>query len=645
MAGLDRNWSRLKSGIARKLVIYLFLCSSVITIVGTSLQLYLEYSRDIRSIETSLSQIEVSYLQSLIASLWVSNDSFLEIQLDGLLKIPDIEYVEIRREGEASISVGHRGQAKVIEREYPLNYQYRDKEIPLGTLHVVADLQGVYQRLIDRALIIISTLAVKTFLVSFFMLFLVYAVVGRHLHSLAAYTNDFDPDSEDAPLRLNRRSNKGEDGDELDLVVHSINQMGTNLKTSFREQQRINDQLRQEIAERERVEVALRRSEQKFKDLSQEFQVILDGIPDALTLLSPDLKVVWANKGAADLLDKELMTLSGQHCYQLWHQHASACEDCLGSACFKTGEPLDGTRTTTDGRVWGKRVFPLKDKEGKVTNVIEWSSEITEKLKLAEEAATASRLASLGELSAGVAHEINNPIAMILLNVPVLQQAFDAGIPILEQHCREHGDFELGGMDYSEVLKEVPLLLAGMIDSAERIRRTVDDLKDFVRQDSNDPTETIDINQAVQTAVRLARGAIKKATDHFISSCAENLVPVRGGRQKIEQVLINLIMNACQALPDRTRKISITTTYDSAQAANIVTVSDQGVGIEAHHLPCIMDPFFTTKRESGGTGLGLSISARIVKEYGGHLDFSSTPGEGTTAVLALPILQKENQRG
>ncbi len=511
MVGLGSHLDSLKSGIARKLVIYLFLFSSVMTVIGTSLQLYIEYARDIRSIEKNLSQIEVSYLQSLIASLWVSNHSFLKIQLDGLLKIQDIEYIEIRQGEKTLIDVGNRHQSKTIEREYPLSYHYRDKEIPLGTLRVVADLHAVYQRLIDKALIIISTLAVKTSLVSLFMLFLFYALVGRHLHSLASFTKGFDPGGEDIPLRLNRAPKKKDAGDELDLVVHSINEMSKNLKASFHEQRRSNEQLRQEIFERNRAEIALRKSKQNFKDLSQKFQVILDGIPDALTLLSPDLKVVWANKGAASLLNKNLLSLSGQHCYQLWQNKSSACEECLGLACFKGGEPLDGTRITADGRIWGKRVFPLKDEDGLVTNVIEWSSDITEKIKLAEESEAANRLASLGVLSAGVAHEINNPNAMILLNAPVLKQVFEAGAPILEQHCRTHGDFELRGMAYSELIKEVPSLLTWIIDGAERIKNTVDDLKDFVRQDSQAPEETLDINEALQTALRLAGGGDKKS--------------------------------------------------------------------------------------------------------------------------------------
>lgn len=640
MIGLSRVFDFSRSSIARRLVVYLFLCSSVITLIGTSLQLYLEYKRDIKSIEKSLSQIEASQLQSLIQTLWVANDSFLKIQLDGLLKLPDIAYLGISQNGSTLISVGNRGQANTIEREYPLHYLYRDQQVDLGSLFVVADLYGVHQRLFDRALIIFSTLAVKTLLVSFFMLILFYLLIGRHLNVLAEYANSYDPENEEQPLELKRTRKQKRAGDELDMVVNSFNEMSKKLRNSFKEQRKSNQQLRHEIKERKGVEVALRHSEQKFKKLYQEFQVILDGIPDALTLLSPDLRVVWANKGTAELLNKDQSELPDLHCYEMWQGLSAPCDNCLGRDCFESGEPLEGTRKTVDGRVWGKRVFPLKDKDGKVVNVIEWSSDITEKMRLAEEAELVSRLASLGELSAGVAHEINNPNAMILLNAPTLKQIVEASIPLLEKHCREQGDFELGGMTYTELLEEAPVLLAGIIDSSERIRRIVDDLKDFVRKDKNTFDQIFAIEEAVKTSVRLASGSIKKATANFNVNYGEALQPVKGCQQDIEQVLVNLIMNACQALTEPDKKVEIDVGFDAQKNENVVTVRDEGTGIEAQDLPRIMDPFFTTKRESGGTGLGLSISARIVRKHGGTMNFISSPGEGTTAIITLPAYSK-----
>ncbi|HEY5512648.1 MAG TPA: HAMP domain-containing sensor histidine kinase, partial [Geomonas sp.] len=118
---------------------------------------------------------------------------------------------------------------------------------------------------------------------------------------------------------------------------------------------------------------------------------------------------------------------------------------------------------------------------------------------------------------------------------------------------------------------------------------------------------------------------------------------IRGSAQRIEQVVVNLVMNACQALPGPDRAIELATFVVPGENAVVLEVRDQGTGISPEHMPHLSDPFFTTKRESGGTGLGLSVSQGIVKEHGGSLTFSSAPGAGTTARLTLPISGQENR--
>jgi polar amino acid transport system substrate-binding protein len=132
---------------------------------------------------------------------------------------------------------------------------------------------------------------------------------------------------------------------------------------------------------------------------------------------------------------------------------------------------------------------------------------------------------------------------------------------------------------------------------------------------------------------------IKKSTDHFVLSRDGDLPRISANRQRIEQVLINLIQNACQALPDRDKGISISTRYCPEKYAVVIVVKDEGTGIEEHDLTRLGNPFFTTKRGHGGTGLGLWISFNIVREHGGTLEFHSVPGKGTRAELTLPISQ------
>ena len=274
----------------------------------------------------------------------------------------------------------------------------------------------------------------------------------------------------------------------------------------------------------------------------------------------------------------------------------------------------------------------------------ELAQEVAERNKTLEELrrhqdklVQADKMASLGTLVSGVAHEINNPNALLLLDIPVLKRVHDDAEEILEAHFREHGDFDLGGVPYSEMRDEIPRILDEMQDGAQRIKRIVNDLKDFARRDDGGRRELMDLNAAVQRALRLVDPTIRSSTANFTVSYHPELPAVMGNAQRIEQVIVNLVQNACQALQGMDRAVTVTTGLDRERKMVVAQVKDEGTGIAEEHLPHLIDPFFTTKRETGGTGLGLSVSAGIVKEHGGTLLFDTAPGEGTTVTLSLPL--------
>jgi len=250
----------------------------------------------------------------------------------------------------------------------------------------------------------------------------------------------------------------------------------------------------------------------------------------------------------------------------------------------------------------------------------------------------ADKMAALGILVSGVAHEINNPTGIILMNLPTLRKILRDAERILDRNLAENGEYSLGGILYERVRRELPLLLEEMQDGAQRIKQIVHDLKDFARRDDEAAKELLDFNKVVQTGVRLVEAATRKATHDFSTDYAGNLPPIMGNAQRIEQVIVNLIMNSCQALPDPGRTIALSTSFDPQAKVVVLSIKDQGAGVHPEDLPHLTDPFFTTKRESGGTGLGLSISSTIIKDHGGELCFDSAPGQGTTVTLTFPAL-------
>ncbi len=248
------------------------------------------------------------------------------------------------------------------------------------------------------------------------------------------------------------------------------------------------------------------------------------------------------------------------------------------------------------------------------------------------------KMISLGTLVSGVAHEINNPNNFISLNANLLQDVWQSLKPILQRYFIENGDFLVAGLPYSEMQEEIPNLLMAIEAGSRRIQRIVNDLKEYSVPSLDKMDEILHINSVAQRAAALIANQVNQFTDNFSVDYASNLPAVKGNSQKLEQVVINLVLNACHALPDRTKNVRLSTACDRENNVLHIVVQDEGCGISENNLPQIMNPFFTTKRDIGGTGLGLSVSARIIAEHKGRIQVQSVPGKGSTFTIHLPVL-------
>jgi signal transduction histidine kinase len=253
----------------------------------------------------------------------------------------------------------------------------------------------------------------------------------------------------------------------------------------------------------------------------------------------------------------------------------------------------------------------------------------------------AGKLASLGTLVSGIAHEINNPNNFIRLSVQNLEDIWKSVQELFGGDAAAAVGFELRGMPYGVVQGMITQMLSRIVEGSKRIERMVAGLRDYARRDEGALGERVEVNAVVSSALTILSNMVNKATAAFTLNLAPALPAVRGNNQQIEQVIINLLTNACQALRSRADPVTICTEASPDGGFVVVTVSDGGVGIPQDDIPRITDPFFTTKRDRGGTGLGLSISSRIVQNHGGIIEFSSRPGAGTTATVRLPILREE----
>jgi PAS domain S-box-containing protein len=399
-----------------------------------------------------------------------------------------------------------------------------------------------------------------------------------------------------------------------------------------------------DVTERKQAEAALRESEERYRTILhsiEEFYYEVD-LAGNLTFFN-DAMVKFSGYSKEELMGMNNRTYMSEETakkgYQTFNQ------------VYRTGIPtkeFDWEFIRKDGtkRFFETSVSLMRGSIGQPVGFYGIGRDITERKQAEEQArlhqqqmVQVSKMVALGTLVSSVAHEINNPNNFIMLNAPLLLEAWESSQPILEEYYETNGDFIMGGMKYTEMRKNIPTLFSGILDGSKRIKQIIEDLRDFVRRDTSDMSQSVDVNAVLKSAVTLLSNMIMKSTNHFSIEYGNPLPLFKGNFQRLEQVMINLVQNACQALPDNRKAIFVSTSYDEKKHGIVVNVEDEGTGIPSEILSYITEPFYTTKAISGGLGLGLSISSKIVKEHGGTLTFTSESGKGTKAEIILPVYQ------
>ncbi len=250
------------------------------------------------------------------------------------------------------------------------------------------------------------------------------------------------------------------------------------------------------------------------------------------------------------------------------------------------------------------------------------------------------KLASLGQLSAGMAHEINNPIQFIQGNMRIMSEAMDTILPILDRQAETDPDLMVARLKYSFFRQHIRTLLADMSDGTVRIADIVRDLKKFARADEGRLDEEVDVNEVIQSSLRLVHNKIKH--HQLVTDLDPDLPRIRGNANKIEQVMVANLINAAEALGEGQRGIiKVGTATDSGGESVRVYISDNGPGMTEETRQKLFDPFFSTKQRTGGTGLGLSITYGIIKDHNGRIEVDTVLGAGTTFHYHFQVVRSE----
>jgi two-component system, NtrC family, sensor kinase len=377
---------------------------------------------------------------------------------------------------------------------------------------------------------------------------------------------------------------------------------------------RVQNDLERRVLERT---AELSENENRYRRLSQEFYALLSAISDTLILVSSEREILWTNLEYAQQPLEAQIKVVRQHSHEFLHSLSALADDSPVTRCFSTGK-REVSMVTRDGVVLDMRAFPIHDGE-RVGKVLLLVSDITEKMAMQAEAMQAAHMASLGELAAGVAHEINNPITGII----------NYGQILINECSSESLEKDIG----ERIVKE-----------GERVGRIVRTLLLYARngQEERKPNRVPDI---LSESIVLTQAQIRKEGISLKTDLPDDLPEVDVNFQQIQQGFVNIINNARYALNEKypgrheNKLLEITGVkliIDDRPYVRIV-FHDHGVGISPHELSILTKPFFSTKPIGKGTGLGLNITEKIIAAHGGHLSFESAKGEFTRVMIDLPV--------
>jgi signal transduction histidine kinase/HAMP domain-containing protein len=387
-----------------------------------------------------------------------------------------------------------------------------------------------------------------------------------------------------------------ETGDELEKLAGRFNAMSGKLKTSYTDlERRVHDRTRD------------------LQRANEQLQRLFDGITDGISVIDRDYRIVSANKGIARMVGKNESDLKESKCFCSYNAGDSPCEGCPAAETFEKGtSSYAQIRWASQGQKDKEmeiRIFPLLEREGKITHVIEYAKDISDKKIMERKLFQSAKLAGIGTLAAGVAHEIRNPLGIIKTSADIIRR---------NSQEREQ-NYEM-----SEFI----------IDEVDRLNRVVSRLLNFARP-SKPQIQPCDIHEILEKALALVGPQYRMQDIKVVKEYSKGSPRVLGDPEQLCQVFLNLVINAAQAMSDG-GQLTLATGAKEEEKEVWASVIDTGPGIKKEILDSIFDPFFSTKEE--GSGLGLAIVYRIVEAHKGRLMVKSEKGKGTTFTVVLPTV-------
>jgi two-component system, NtrC family, sensor kinase len=367
------------------------------------------------------------------------------------------------------------------------------------------------------------------------------------------------------------------------------------------------------IQELESSNSSLLMSQQQLIHSRNTLRTLFDNIPESFYIVDENYQLIAINQSRTDRAGISPQSVVGKHCYEGLFHFNSPCPGCLVAKTLKTKQAtvrkVHLLQKDQSNLEWEIHTYPVQEIEERPRQVILLEQNITEKRRLESELIQSEKLAAVGQLAAGVAHEINNPLTSIIANAQMLIEDLPKDQPDWIQSAKL---IEVAGIKATQVVKN---------------------LLGSVRKEDFD-FEPIDINDSIQSGLMLLSHEFLSKQIAILFDRGSDMPKINASGNYLQSAWINLIMNAIESIKGENGEIRISSQFDGNNF--IVKVCDNGKGIPNEYIGQIFEPFFTTKRNEQGTGLGLSLVRRVVQVHKGQILVESEEGKGTTFTVVLP---------
>ncbi|WP_206483695.1 ATP-binding protein [Thalassotalea sp. G2M2-11] len=508
--------------LSRRVLIYILLCSSILSIASTVIQVYIAFEKDLTRLDQRFDNIESSYIQSISTSLWDFNEPLVQQQIQGIAKLPDIRFVKITTSFDKVYQHGDENVVATKVVDYPIFYGDND----IGSIHIAADYSDIYQSLWEQTGYIITSEFIKTFIVALFIMFIVHWVITRHIYHITDYSQNVRTENLNEPLVLSERSKRK---DELDDLADAINKMRLALK---------NDIVKLEEAE------------------------------NALINLNGELEIKVYDRTAK-----------------------------LAASNQQLQQSLDDLTLAKDQLVQSEK------------------------------------MASLGQLVAGVAHEVNTPLGICVTSITALKEkVIDLNRAVENENLTK---------------SKLTSTLALLVEYQEIIERSLNKAVELIRgfksvavEQHTDPELNINLARHVNDVVNTVKTLFKRK-DYKINISVDKDFNLVTYPSAWNQILTNFMTNSHVHGFEGRDKGEINIRFTESEGYLTLLYSDNGRGLSDEVKNRIFDPFVTTKRGQGGSGLGMNIVYNLVTAKLNGTIKSLDTDTGCSFQVKVPIVQSE----